>query len=127
VKRGQDPRLTRVARGRARHAADPREIQFLFLNVELVGPQIKVIAVVQPGQEDLVGTLVLIVAFDAIAVGEILVGLGKNVPAEGPARVDLKAPLRANHRAGALEVGTGRVEGVETTLANSSSRDRIGS
>src|SRR5690606_11518905 len=96
VKRRKDPWLQVGARCGAMFP--------IFLYFEMHCPQIEVIPVVEPGKVDLGAMDIAVVSVEPVGVGEILVGLEKNIPAEVPAGVDGKLALRAHHAAKLVRV-----------------------
>src|SRR5690606_4001189 len=83
--------------------------------VEMHRPEVEIVSVVQPGKVDLGAMDIAVVSVEPVGVGEILVSLEKNIPAEVPAGVDGKLALRAHHAAKLVRVvGRAAVDGVGT-------------
>ena len=121
----QDEGLFLVAGGKA-------GVEDLFLHVELDPPQVEIVPVVQAEKEKLILPDEVIVAADAVGAREVLVGLGHDIPAVCPARVDVEAPLAADHASPGAQIAVGvqpvyrvGVEGGCIALADSGDRQRI--
>ena len=106
VEARQNPGLLLVARFRIR-------IEDFLLHVEAHRAQVEEITVVEAGQVDLGRAHIVAVAGDVVGVGEVLVGLDQNVPAEIPARIDREVAGGSHHAAEPVRVaGTARIDGV---------------
>ena len=99
VERRQHPGLLVVARSGA-------AVENVFLDLEVHGAQVEIVAAVEAGQVDLGLVHGLAETVDIVGIREILVGLDQHVPAERPARIDVEHALGADHAAELVRVAS---------------------